>query len=166
MAQFMTLKQEEPRTLVLVLGENESVTDEIDAFAAKNEIRAAAMTAIGAFRESTLGYFDPVAREYVRIPVREQAEVLLLDGDIGRDEQDNVVVHAKVVLGLPDGTTRGGYLMSATVWPGLKVMVTETPGELHRMHHKKARLSLIDHLRVARAQEWSPEHPLRHGLSP
>lgn len=166
MAQFATLTDGDPRTLVLVLGEGESVAGEFEAFAVKNGIGAASVTAIGGFREAVLGFFDPVARGYVEIPVREQAEVLSLVGDIGRDEDGRIALHAHVVLGLRDGGTRGGHLVSATVRPTLEVMVTESSGELRRRYHKDVGLSLIEHVDLPRQEEWSPEDPLRHGLAP
>src|SRR5205814_9350423 len=67
--------------------------------------------------------------KYRRIPVDEQCEVLSLIGDVA-EGQDGPIVHAHVVLGLSDGTTRGGHLLEGLVFPTLEVVVTETPAEL------------------------------------
>jgi predicted DNA-binding protein with PD1-like motif len=40
------------------------------------------------------------------------------------------VVHAHGVVGLEDGTTRGGHIISATVWPTLEWFLTDEPGSL------------------------------------
>jgi predicted DNA-binding protein with PD1-like motif len=37
-----------------------------------------------------------------------------------------------MVLGLPDGSARGGHLIAATVWPTLEVVLTESPKHLRR----------------------------------
>lgn len=164
MAEVATLHPDDPRTFAVVLGETESVMDELDTFAAAQGVSAAAVTAIGAFSEATLGFFDRAERRYVEIPVREQAEVLSLVGDIGRDDADRVALHAHVVLGLRDGSTRGGHLLSGTVWPTLEVMVTESPGVLRRRYREDVGLALID--RREDDTRFTPEDPLRRGLAP
>lgn len=51
-------------------------------FAEQQELSASAFTAIGAFSAATLGYFDWDKKDYERIAVKEQVEVLALVGDI------------------------------------------------------------------------------------
>lgn len=166
MAESVVLSEETPRTFALVLAESEAATDEILAFASGHAVTAAAITAIGAFSTATLGFFDLAAKRYREIPVDEQAEVLSLVGDIGVDADDRPALHAHVVLGLPDGSTRGGHLLSATVRPTLEVMVTESPGHLRRRYRDDLGLALIDAGMSARPAGHTPEDPLRHGLAP
>ncbi len=95
-------------------------------FAERMKLGAAQITAIGAFREVTLGYFDWEKKEYQKIPVNEQVEVLSMIGDVAQ-EQGKPKVHVHVVVGRSDGTTRGGHLMEAHVRPTLEVILTESP---------------------------------------
>ena len=53
-------------------------------FARAEGLEAAQVTAIGAFERATVGWFDRAARQYRRIPVDEQCEVLSLIGDVLR----------------------------------------------------------------------------------
>jgi uncharacterized protein len=161
MAACTKLTDGPPRVFAVVLAESDSVTEALAAFAADNDVRAAGLTAIGAFRTATLGFFDLDAKEYLHLPVDEQAEVLSLVGDIGRDEEDKVALHAHAVLGLRDGTTRGGHLLDATVCPTLEVMVTESPGHLRRRYRPDLGLALID-----LPSSEGASNPLRHGLAP
>ena len=144
MARHKVLSEGPPRMYVVVLGTGESVTDELAAFAAANDVRAAAVTAIGGFGTATLGFFDLAEKEYERIPVDEQAEVLSLVGDLGRDVGGEVALHGHAVLGLRDGTTRGGHLLSATVRPALEVIVTESAAELPRTYREELGMALLD----------------------
>ena len=58
--------------------------------ARQNHLGGARFTAIGAFEEATLGYFDWQSKEYPKIPIREQVEVLSLVGDMrSRTESQN-----------------------------------------------------------------------------
>lgn len=112
-------------------------------FAEEQNLSASGFTAIGAFQEAVLGYFDWEKKDYERIPVREQTEVLALVGDIAVEGENRKKVHAHVVLGKRDGTACGGHLLSAKVRPTLEVILTESPGYLRRVHDRESGLALI-----------------------
>jgi uncharacterized protein len=133
-----------PRLFVVAVDTEEEVTEALVAFAEEHGITAAAVTAFGGFRSAMLGFFDLDQEEYVRNPVDQQTEVLSLVGDIGRDDDGTLALHAHVVLGLRDGTTRGGHLLGATVRPTLEVMVTESHTELRRRYRPDLGLTLLD----------------------
>ena len=82
-------------------------------------------------------------KEYEEIPVGEQAEVLSLVGNVAAKEDGEPQVHAHAVLGLRDGTTRGGHLLKARVRPTLEVVLTESPEHLKRRWDEEAGLALI-----------------------
>lgn len=48
------------------------------------------------------------------------------------------------VLGLADGSTRGGHLLEGRVWPTLEVMIREAPAELRKTYRHEVGLALID----------------------
>jgi predicted DNA-binding protein with PD1-like motif len=112
-------------------------------FAEEQKLGASAFTAIGAFNEATLGYFDWEKKDYERIPVREQVEVLALVGDIALQD-GKPKLHAHVVLGKRDGSACGGHLLAARVRPTLEVIVSESPAHLRRKHDPVTGLALID----------------------
>jgi predicted DNA-binding protein with PD1-like motif len=131
------------KTFVLVFDEGDEVVSETTNFARENTLDAATLTAIGAFSGATLGYFDIVRKEYEKIPVEEQVEVLSLIGDIALNEGEPEL-HAHVVLGRRDGTTRGGHLLEAHVRPTLEVVLTESPDHLKKRTDEETGLALID----------------------
>jgi len=100
--------------------------------------------ALGAFKRAVIAYFDIVQKKYKPIPVEEQVEVITLTGDVVRDEKDEPDLHAHTVLGLSDGTTRGGHLLEGHVRPTLEVTITETPGHLVRRKNPDLGIALID----------------------
>ncbi|HJQ28832.1 MAG TPA: PPC domain-containing DNA-binding protein [Rubrobacter sp.] len=141
--QVKQLQEERERTFALVFETGEEVVSGLTEFAAKHGLDAASFTAIGAFGAATLGYFDMEEKEYERIPVHEQVEVLSLVGNIARDQDGEPKVHAHVVLGRSDGTTRGGHLLEGRVRPTLEVVLTETPEHLRRKTDEETGLPLI-----------------------
>lgn len=64
------------QTFVLILGPGEEAFAAIADFANEQDITAASVSAIGAFADAKLGWFDIDAKAYRPISVREQCEVL------------------------------------------------------------------------------------------
>jgi uncharacterized protein len=129
-------------TFALIFSTGEDPVAGLTRFAEEQRIGAASFTAIGAFSEADLGYFDWEKKDYERIPVREQVEVLSLIGDIALDG-DRRKIHAHVVLGRRDGAACGGHLLSARVRPTLEVIVEAAPAHLRRVHDPVSGLALI-----------------------
>ncbi|WP_107079865.1 PPC domain-containing DNA-binding protein, partial [Micromonospora sp. MH33] len=108
----------------------------------RHDLRAGRVTAVGGFQEAEVGWFDRERRDYRRIPVREQVEVLSLVGDVAARDGEPVL-HVHAVLGRADGSTVGGHLLSARVWPTLEVIVTEVAPELAKQVDPETGLALI-----------------------
>src|SRR5262249_9938759 len=131
------------RTFAVVFDSGEEVAAGLLRFAKENRLAAAQVTAIGAFSDVVLEYFQIDRKDYKRIPVRDQVEVLSLIGDIALDEKGEPTVHAHVVVGREDGTAMGGHLLEAHVRPTLEVIVAESPAHLRRRHDPQTGLGLI-----------------------
>jgi predicted DNA-binding protein with PD1-like motif len=132
------------RTFVLVLDSGEEAYRAISAFAAEQRIEAASLTALGAFERARVGWFDFATKAYRPIPIEEQCEGLSLIGDVALDDAGNPSVHVHAVLGLSDGSTRGGHLLEATVKPTLEVTIVETPAHQRRTRRPELGIALID----------------------
>ena len=137
------LNDQGERTFALIFETGEEVMASLTAFANEQNLRASRFTAIGAFSEVVLGYFDWQKKDYERMPFTEQLEVLSLVGDIAREGND-AKVHAHIVLGRRDGSTCGGHLLQGRVRPTLEVMLTESPSYLKRVYDPVSGLALID----------------------
>jgi predicted DNA-binding protein with PD1-like motif len=138
-----TYSSGELRVLVAVLDKGEEAVKSITQLAVGHGISAASLTAIGAFRGVTTGCFDRHTTEYLETTIDDQVEVLSLLGDIAIGD-DGPVLHAHVVLGCRDASTRGGHLLRGFVWPTLEVVITEAPAHLRRRLDPATGLALID----------------------
>ena len=132
------INDHDQRVFAVIFDTGEDPMPGLARFAAEHNLSASSFSAIGAFSEATLGYFDWEKKDYERIPVREQVEVLSLIGDIAGGK-----VHAHVVLGRRSGAACGGHLLAARVRPTLEIILTESPGHLQRRHDAASGLSLI-----------------------
>jgi uncharacterized protein len=131
------------RVFAVIFDSGEDPVAGLTRFAREQNLSASGFTAIGAFSEALLGYFDWETKDYERIPVSEQTEVLALMGDIAIEDGNRKKIHAHVVLGKRGGAACGGHLLSAKVRPTLEVIVTESPAYLRRVHDPESGLALI-----------------------
>jgi len=138
------LKDAGERILIAVLDPGEEVKKTITNLARDQGLTAASLTAIGAFRSATVGWFDFAQKDYRRIAVDEQCEVLTILGDIAIVDDGGPSLHIHCVLGLSDGSTRGGHLLEGYVHPTLEVVITETPAVLRRTVRPELGIALID----------------------
>jgi predicted DNA-binding protein with PD1-like motif len=138
------LLQEGPeKVYALVFASGDEIIQGLEIFAREERISAGRFTAIGAFSQADLAFFDWETKEYQPLPLHEQVEVLSLTGNVSlADERPKV--HAHAVLGLRDGSTRGGHLVAGVVRPTLELFLRQSPGELRRTRDPQSGLALID----------------------
>jgi predicted DNA-binding protein with PD1-like motif len=122
------------RTFAIVLKTGDEIMASLQEFAGRENLAAAQLTAIGAFSDVVLAYFDWERKDYVHIPVREQVEVASLIGDVALSPDGAPALHIHTVLGRRDGTALAGHLIAAHVRPTLEVILTESPA--HQQKHK------------------------------
>jgi predicted DNA-binding protein with PD1-like motif len=144
--KWRQLQPERPdpgRAFVVIADPGDEASGMLSDFATAQSLSAAQLTAVGAFARATVGWFDRQAKDYRRIEVDQQCEVLSLLGDVAVGP-DGPAVHAHVVLGLSDGSVRGGHLLAGDVWPTLEVIVREAPAQLAKTFRPEIGLALID----------------------
>jgi uncharacterized protein len=132
------------RTFVVVLDPGEEAFAALTSFAVDHDIGGASLTALGAFEKATVGWFDIEEKTYRKIPVLEQCEVLSAIGDVAIGDDGKPSLHVHAVLGLRDGSTKGGHLLDGIVRPTLEVTLVETPGHLRRRKRPELGIALID----------------------
>jgi uncharacterized protein len=131
------------RSFALVFDTDDDVLEALLAWAREQKLSAASFSGLGAFRSVTLGFFDLETRDYIRIPIDDQVEVLALTGNVALSDGEPKV-HAHVVVGRRDGTALGGHLMTARVRPTLEVVLVESPPHLQRTLDPATGLPLLD----------------------
>jgi len=132
------------RIHVVILDSGEEAFSALTKFANEAGLTAASLTAIGAFEKATVGWFDFATKSYRKIEVAEQCEVLSAIGDVAVGDDGKASLHVHIVLGLADGSTRGGHLLAGTVRPTLEAVFTEVPSRLRRRKRPDLGIALID----------------------
>jgi uncharacterized protein len=141
--KFKLINESGEKTFALIFDKGDEVMSELRRFAMERQLFASHFTGIGALSDAVLGFFDPAKKEYKKIPIRRQVEVLSLAGDV--TIQDGAPkIHAHIVVGKPDGSAHGGHLMKAHVFPTLELILVESPRFLERRFDAETGLALID----------------------
>jgi predicted DNA-binding protein with PD1-like motif len=128
----------------ITAGPGEDAVTALGNYASEHAIETAQFSAIGGFERATIGWFDHERQAYKQIHVDEPTEVLSLLGGIARGSE-GPQVRAQVVLGLADGSTRGGLLLAGTVGPSLDIAVREMQPDPRRVQPtlRSRRLAII-----------------------
>jgi uncharacterized protein len=135
-------ESESGKSWVIIFKTGEEAMAGLLDFARKESVTAAQFTAIGAFSRAVLGYFDWQAKQYNRIPVDEQVEVVTLLGDI-TVEDGKPKVHAHAVLAKSGGVTVGGHFLEGHIRPTLEVILNQVPAHLERRFDQHSGIALI-----------------------
>jgi predicted DNA-binding protein with PD1-like motif len=131
------------RTYAVVLDVDDDPVECLTEFARAEHLDAARFTAIGAFSEVVLGFFDLATKDYAKMAITEQTEVVSLVGDVALGPDGAPKLHAHVVVARRDASAWGGHLVSARVQPTLEVMLVESPTHLQRRIDAATGLALI-----------------------
>jgi len=140
--KFKLLNNDKQKTYAVILESGDEVMECIQSFAKQQNLKASQFNAIGAFSKATLGFFDFNIKDYKKIEVNEQVEVLNVAGDISLYNNE-IKIHAHVVLGKKNGAACGGHLLKAIVHPTLEIILTESPSYLQRVIDKDSHIPLI-----------------------
>jgi hypothetical protein len=140
--RWKLINADPPVTYAIALETGDDAVKCLADFVRDQEIEAASLTAIGAFRRAVLGYFEWQNKQYKKIPVDEQVEVLSLIGDVAVSEGEPTL-HIHAVLGRSDGSVVGGHLLSGEIRPTLEVIVTQSPSYLRKTKDPETGLALL-----------------------
>ena len=92
--KFKLLNESGEKTFALIFEKGDEVIGALNQFAIEQRLLASHFTAIGALSDIVVGFFDPSKKDYKRIAMREQMEVLSLGGDV-TIEGDVPKIHAR-----------------------------------------------------------------------
>lgn len=133
----------QPKTFVLIFETGDEIMACLNRFAGEQNLSGSSFVAIGALSGVKLSWFDWEAKQFVTsVDLDEQVELLSLIGDVAMNDGEHAV-HAHVVVGCRDGSTRGGHLVEGHVRPTCELVLTETPEHLQKRIDTESGLALI-----------------------
>lgn len=98
----------------IYIEKNEKVMDTLTRFCKDQAITNAKISGIGAVKQSEIGAYDTVGKEYIRKQFPDVWELVSYEGNVTLKDGDPFV-HGHVVLSNHDMKTIGGHLFETTV---------------------------------------------------
>ena len=98
----------------IYIEKNEKVMDTLTRFCKKQSITNAKISGIGAVKQSEIGAYDTIGKEYIRKQFPDVWELVSYEGNVTLKDGDPFV-HGHVVLSNHDMKTIGGHLFEMTV---------------------------------------------------
>jgi predicted DNA-binding protein with PD1-like motif len=128
---------------IVRLESGEAVFETLVAFLQAQDVEFSNVSAAGAVRAVTLGYWNAATKEYEYRDVEEQLEVVSFQGNSSlKDGKPFLHVHG--VFGRRDFTVYGGHVKEATVHPTLEVWLRTEDVPVRRAHDEASGLDLLD----------------------
>jgi uncharacterized protein len=121
------------RTFKVTFGTGDELLSGLTEFAEKNHITSGYITGLGGLSTGMLGWGDPARGGMKTIPVNEKSEIASLVGNVSvQDGKPRVHLHG--VLSLSDGSTRGGHVIEAKVYPIAEIFIVTSDAKSAATH--------------------------------
>ena len=128
---------------IIRLDPGEKVIETLTALCAREKIGAGVLHGIGTVGEAELGWFDTDAKEYRTTRIREECEIVSLNGNISL-LGGKPFVHAHVALGSSSFGVRGGHLREAAVSATAEIVLTRFFDDLERKKAPGSGATVLD----------------------
>jgi predicted DNA-binding protein with PD1-like motif len=137
----MNYRKQENHYLV-VLDKGDEITTSLAQFVADEGLQGGVIRGIGGVTSVTLGFFDTVAKEYLRKEFNGFYELAALIGDISLVD-GKPFCHLHAVISDSDMNAFAGHLLRAEISVTGEIIVT--PGQpVHRKLNREIGLNLLD----------------------
>jgi len=110
------------------LGYGKDIIEEIERVCRENKVKKGWIFFIGAFKECEIGYYYQDKKKYKKIKIRKPVEILIGTGNVSLKDNE-IFIHAHVVLGDENGKAFGGHLYSGEIF-ACELFIIPSKGEI------------------------------------
>ncbi|MBS1675157.1 MAG: DNA-binding protein [Actinobacteria bacterium] len=129
-------------THLLVLAKGEELMTELEDFARREDLAGGWVDIVGGAAATTLGFYDPVAREYRYTRFEEPLEITGLHGDLAWVDS-RPMWHVHGTFSRADFSVLGGHVKECLIGLTGEVMVTARANRLTRVYDEETGLKLL-----------------------
>lgn len=130
-------------TIVARIDKGEEILEQIKAIALKENIKLAAVRALGAVNDFTVGVFKTAQKEYRSNLFSGDFEIVSLTGTINTMDNE-FYCHLHMSAGNEKGEVFGGHLNRAVVSATCETVITEINGRVDRHFDENIGLNLFE----------------------
>ena len=129
--------------IVARIDKGEEILDKIKEIAAKEQIKLATVTALGATNDFTVGVFKTEEKKYYSNEFKGNFEIVSLTGTINTMNGE-FYTHIHMSAGNEKGEVFGGHLNKAIVSATCEMIIGIIDGKVDRYYDEKIGLNLFD----------------------
>ena len=130
-------------TIVARIDKGEEILEQIKTIALKENIKLAAVRALGAVNDFTVGVFKTAQKEYRSNSFSGDFEIVSLTGTINTMDNE-FYCHLHMSAGNEKGEVFGGHLNRAVVSATCETVITEIYGRVDRRFDENIGLNLFE----------------------
>ena len=130
------------RDYFIYIEKNEMVMDTITKFCISENIKNARISGIGAVKNTEIGAYDILKKEYIKKKYTDTLELISFEGNVTLKDKIPFV-HSHVVLSNHDMKTLGGHLFETTISAVGEFFLTKFDGNGYRSLNKDVGLPCI-----------------------
>ena len=130
-------------TIVARIDKGEEIIEQIKTIALKENIKLAAVSALGAVNDFTVGVFKTAQKEYRSNSFSGDFEIVSLTGTINTMDNE-FYCHLHMSAGNEKGEVFGGHLNRAVVSATCETVITEINGRVDRRFDGNIGLNLFE----------------------
>ena len=129
-------------TYLLRIDIDENINKIFEFFFVETSISSGVVSAIGAVKNTTLGYFDGDKKEYQKQLFEEEMELISFNGNLSKVD-GKTFMHAHAVLSGSDYIARAGHFFDGTVAVTMEVTITSNEIDVKRTFDETTQLKLL-----------------------
>lgn len=127
---------------VIVLKKGDKIIEKLKEFVKQKGITSGYFNAIGAVNFVELAHYNLEKKRYSSKSIKKPLEIVSLIGNVAFKEEE-IVIHAHIVVGTDKMELYGGHLKEATVTATCEIILNEFREEINRDYDDNTGLNLI-----------------------
>lgn len=128
---------------LLILNQGEEIISAVRQAAELAKIDAASISGLGAAQDPVIAYYNLETQEYQPHQFKGIFELISLNGNITKTEDDETIVHIHMTISGPDHKVYGGHFIEGKVGITAEITVIPIEGKLIRKLECSMGLKLI-----------------------
>jgi hypothetical protein len=142
--EYKINKQSIGEVIWLKISYGEDLAEKISAFCSDQGIKSAYVSAIGALKRASIGYYDQKERKYVGKMIEKPLEIASFTGNVSLKD-GKPFLHAHICLADEEGAVLGGHLNEGNIAFACECAIFCLKGKsLERKYDETTGLSLWD----------------------
>ena len=129
-------------TIIARIDKDEEILEKVKELAARENIKLASVSALGALCDFTVGVFDTAEKKYISNSFQGPFEIVSLTGTINTMNGE-FYTHLHMSAGNSKGQVFGGHLNRAVVSATCEMVVTVIDGKVDRYYDEDVGLNLF-----------------------